>query len=210
MRAMHILLAVVLGFELPVPIYWFILHARVNFWRRHVRAGYWVAVIGAWGVCDWALYHFRALLFHGTAFPAGPVFSTDSALIVTRVAGVAMIVLDLFTLTSVELELGGSRLVGQAELTGKGQLATRGLYTRVRHPRYLGMMAGVLGGCLLVGTQSMWIVGTAWLALTFCMIRLEEQELRLRFGSAYAEYSRRVPALLPLRIKSRDGYIAAK
>jgi protein-S-isoprenylcysteine O-methyltransferase Ste14 len=127
-----------------------------------------------------------------------------------RLGGAALIALDLFTLTSVELELGGSRLVGHAELTGKGQLATSGLYTRVRHPRYSGMMAGVLGGCLLVGTQSMWIVGAAWLALTFCMIRLEEHELRLRFGSAYAEYSRRVPALLPFRIKSRDGYVAAK
>jgi protein-S-isoprenylcysteine O-methyltransferase Ste14 len=210
MRALHILSAVVLGFELPVPIYWFILHARVNFWRRHVRAGYWVAIIGAWGVCDWALYHFRALLFHDTAFPAGPLFGADNARIFMRSIGVALIALDIFTLTSVEMELGGSRLVGHAELTGRGQLATRGLYTRVRHPRYLGMMAGVLGGCLLVGTQSMWIVGVAWLALTFCMIRLEERELRLRFGAAYAEYSRRVPALLPFRVRSRDGYVAAK
>jgi protein-S-isoprenylcysteine O-methyltransferase Ste14 len=210
MRALHILSAVVLGFELPVPVYWFILHARVNFWRRHVRTGYWVAVIGAWGVCDWALYHFRATLFHGAAFPAGPLFGAGTALIVMRLVGAALIALDLFTLTSVELELGGSRLVGHAELTGKGQLATRGLYTRVRHPRYLGMITGVLGGCLLVGTQSMWIVGAAWLALTFCMIRLEEHELRLRFGSAYAEYSRRVPALLPFRIKSRDRYVSAK
>jgi protein-S-isoprenylcysteine O-methyltransferase Ste14 len=210
MRALHILSAVVLGFELPVPIYWFILHARVDFWRRHVRAGYWVAVIGAWGVCDWALYHFRPLLFQRATFPAAPSFGTDIALIFMRSVGVVLIALDVLTLTSVEMELGGSRLVGHAELTGKGQLATRGLYTRVRHPRYLAMMAGVLGGCLLVATQPMWIVGAVWLALVFAMIRLEEHELRLRFGSAYAEYSRRVPALLPIRIKSRNGYVVAK
>jgi protein-S-isoprenylcysteine O-methyltransferase Ste14 len=210
MRAQHILSAIVLGFELPVPVYWFILHARVNFWRRHVHAVYWVAVIGAWGACDWALYRFRVLLFRGAVFPPGPPFGADTALIFMRLAGAVLIALDVFTLTAVELELGGSRLVGHAELTGKGQLATRGLYTHVRHPRYLGMMAGVLGGYLLVGTQSMWMVGAAWLALAFCMIRLEERELRLRFGSAYAEYSRRVPALLPFRVKSRDGYVAAK
>lgn len=196
MRALHILSAIVIGFEVPVPIYWLILHAPVNFWRRHQRPSYWVAILGAWGVGDWLLYHFRAPLFHGAAFPEGV------SPLLTRVLGLALIAVDIFTLTSVEMELGGSRLVGHAELTGRGQLATRGLYTRVRHPRYLGMMAGVLGGCLLVGTQPMWIVGAAWLVLALGTIQLEERELRVRFGNAYAEYARRVPALLPFRLRS--------
>lgn len=196
MRALHILSAIVIGFEMPVPIYWLILHAPVNFWRRHVRPSYWVAILGAWGVGDWLLYYFRAPLFHGAAFPVGisPFWM--------RALGLALIAVDIFTLTSVEMELGGSRLVGHAELTGRGQLATRGLYTRVRHPRYLGMMAGVMGGCLLVGTLPMWVLGMLWLVLALGTIQLEERELRVRFGNAYAEYAARVPALLPFRLRS--------
>jgi protein-S-isoprenylcysteine O-methyltransferase Ste14 len=110
--------------------------------------------------------------------------------------------LELYTLVAVELELGGRRLVGHAELTGRGQLTTRGLYTRVRHPRYLGMMAAVLGGCLLVGSLPLWIAGALWLLLALFTIQLEERELRVRFGSAYADYAERVPALLPFRFRS--------
>ena len=64
------------------------------------------------------------------------------------------------------------------------------------------MMAGVLGGCLLVGTLPMWVLGMLWLVLALGTIQLEERELRVRFGNAYAEYARRVPALLPFRLRS--------
>jgi protein-S-isoprenylcysteine O-methyltransferase Ste14 len=39
-----------------------------------------------------------------------------------------------------------------------------------------------------------------WLAATLIMIRIEERELRQRFGAAYAAYAERVPMLLPLRL----------
>jgi protein-S-isoprenylcysteine O-methyltransferase Ste14 len=96
--------------------------------------------------------------------------------------------------------------VGHAELTGNGQLITRGLYTRVRHPRYLGMIAGVLGGCLLVGTQPMWMLGAVWILAALGSIQMEERELRARFGPAYSEYAQRVP----FRVGSRSGYAAVK
>jgi protein-S-isoprenylcysteine O-methyltransferase Ste14 len=194
MRALHLIAGFILAFEMPVPIYWLILHGRIEFWRRHVRAGYWVAVLAAWGGGGWLLYHFRSQLFLGQLPATG-----------TLVAGAALIALDVFTFTTVELELGGRRLVGHAELTHSGELTTRGLYTRVRHPRYLGMMAAVLGGCLLMGTQWLWIVSALWCLMALGTIRLEERELRLRFGSAYADYAKCVPALLPFRFGPRQG-----
>jgi protein-S-isoprenylcysteine O-methyltransferase Ste14 len=65
------------------------------------------------------------------------------------------------------------------------------------------MMAAVLGGCVLVGSPTLWVVGGVWLVAALGIIRLEERELRRRFGAAYAAYAQRVPALWPLRFGSR-------
>ena len=96
-----------------------------------------------------------------------------------------------------ESELGGRRLVGQAELSAKGELAVRGLYAHLRHPRYLGMMLGVLGVCVLAGSRPLWVVAAVWWLATLGIIRIEERELRERFGATYAAYAERVPMLLP-------------
>jgi len=194
MKALHWLIGIILVFEMPVPVYWLVLHGPVEFWRRqrHVRMAYVFAVLAAWGGGGWLLHHFRRALFSAAyARGAPPVWAL--------VTGLALIGLDLWTLTSVEIALGGRRLVGQAELTRSGALNTSGLYEHVRHPRYLGMMAAVLGGCLLVDSRPLWVVAAFWLILALVSIRLEERELRRRFGAAYAAYAQRVPALLPFR-----------
>jgi protein-S-isoprenylcysteine O-methyltransferase Ste14 len=58
---------------------------------------------------------------------------------------------------------------------------------------------------LLVGSRPLWIVGACWLILTLAIIRLEERELRRRFGPAYAAYARRVPALWPFGARLKQG-----
>jgi protein-S-isoprenylcysteine O-methyltransferase Ste14 len=192
MRTIHWITGIVLAFELPVPFFWLILHGGVEFWRRHVRAGYLLAGVGAWGGGGWLLYSFRASLFPATSRPLWAI-----------VVGLALIAADAWILTIVEMALGGRRLVGHAELTHSGELATRGLYTIVRHPRYLGMALGVLGACLLVGSPQLWIVAALGLGVALVSIRLEERELRARFGPAYTAYAKRVPALLPIRFPAR-------
>jgi protein-S-isoprenylcysteine O-methyltransferase Ste14 len=192
MKALPWLAATMLLFEMPVPVYWLVLHTRIQFWRRHVLAGYWIAIVLAWVGGDGLLYHFRRQLFdwRPATIPSWRV-----------AAGLLLIALDLFAFASSEMQLGARRLVGHAELTGIGQLAVSGLYTRIRHPRYLGMIAGVVGGGLLIGLRPLWIISIFWCALAFSAIALEERELRLRFGSVYSDYARRVPALLPFRFR---------
>jgi protein-S-isoprenylcysteine O-methyltransferase Ste14 len=192
MKALPWLAAIVLFFEMPVPIYWLVLHTRIQFWRQHVLAGYWIAIVLAWGGGDGLLYHFRRQLFDWRAAAASSWLA---------VAGLLLIAVDLFAFASSEMQLGARRLVGHAELTGTGELAISGLYTRVRHPRYLGMIAGVLGSSLLIGLRPLWIISIFWCGLALSVIALEERELRLRFGSAYSDYARRVPALLPFRFR---------
>src|SRR5579872_1064549 len=62
-KAVRLIAIAVLAFEMPVPIYWLILHTPVFFWRRHVRAAFPVAVFAAWGITDSLLYRFRLELF---------------------------------------------------------------------------------------------------------------------------------------------------
>jgi len=192
MRALHRLAVAVLILEMPVPFYWLVLHGGVGFWRKRARLGYLCGVLVAWGGVGSALYHFRAQLFRET-----PGTGALSAWAI--VAGLLLIAADAFTLTTVEMELGGHRLVGHAELTGRGEMTARGLYQWVRHPRYLGMILAVLGASLLGGSQALWIAFAVWMVIALAMIRLEDRELRARFGPAYVDYARRVPALLPLR-----------
>ena len=189
MRSIHWFAGLVLAIELPVPIYWLVVHGGIRFWRGRGRAAYWAGVGAAWGLGGWLLYHFlRPQLFAAKDRPLWAV-----------AAGVALMIADVAIFSIAESELGGRRLVGQAELTGSGEVATRGLYAHARHPRYLGMMLGVLGVCVLAGSTPLWIVSALWWLATLAIIRLEERELRNRFGAAYAAYAKRVPALLPIR-----------
>jgi len=194
MRFLHWFAGLVLAVELPVPIYWLVLHGGIGFWRKHGRGRtpYWVAVGAAWGLGGSMLVYFRADLF---TYAARPLWAI--------VAGAVLMGADVAILSIVETELGGRRLVGQAELTASGELAVHGLYARVRHPRYLGMMLGVLGVCLLAGSRQLWLVAALWWIAARVMIAIEERELRDRFGAAYAAYAKRVPALLPVRLRTR-------
>jgi len=197
-KAVRIIAIAVLAFEMPVPIYWLILHGRVFFWRRHIRAAFPIAVLAAWGIIDFLLYRYRLELFrHDISF--GPAL-----------VGMVLIAFDVFAFSTSEAALGGRRIVGHSELAGSRELIARGLYARVRHPRYLGMMAGVFGSCLIVAAAPLWAASLLWLLLALLTIRAEERELHARLGPAYAAYAERVPALLPFRLRSRDAQASSR
>lgn len=134
--------AVVLFLQLPIPLFWLIVHRKIEFWRKHVRAGYWVAGLSAWGIVAIFLYAFHEHLFLSERAPAWAI-----------AVGLGLMAADAYVLYRVKRDLGRSRLVGQTEMEGGGDLATQGLYARVRHPRYIGMMVAVLGACLVAGSR---------------------------------------------------------
>lgn len=185
---------VVLFLQLPIPLYWFVVHPQVKFWRRHERAAYITGLVAAWGSATAFLLGFRRSLFAAETAPAWAI-----------VAGLALLIFEGFVLVRVKRDLGGARLMGKTELSGGGEIATTGIYARIRHPRYAGSMAAVAGACLLAGTRWMWLVAAIWCVLVLVAILLEERELRERFGDAYVEYCRRVPRFFPLRSRPREG-----
>jgi protein-S-isoprenylcysteine O-methyltransferase Ste14 len=195
MRFLHAVAGFFLFFELPIPIYWLILHPFNSFWRSRVRAAFLFAGLSAWtcgGVLLW--YFHRDLL----AAQRPSWFAIA--------AGIALIAIEIYLFARVERELGSRRLVGHAELTGSGEMFSGGLYAYVRHPRYAGMFCALIGAALIAGTPLLWIVLAVWCPFALLAIGLEERELASRFGPPYETYRKRVPAFLPFRLLSTDKH----
>lgn len=180
-----IIAGVVLFMQLPLPLYWFILHPNTQAWRRHKRAAYLTAALTAWGFGAVFLFLMRQRLYA----PA------DSLL--RSLGGVALIFAEIYLFQRSAKGLGYKRLVGECELSGTGEIVDRGIYARLRNPRYAGSFLAIIGACLVGGTHWMWITAVIWAALMFAAILLEEREMRVRFGAAYNDYCRRVPRFFP-------------
>ncbi|MGH9772617.1 MAG: methyltransferase family protein [Candidatus Acidiferrales bacterium] len=178
--------AVVLFLQLPIPLYWFVLHPNVNFWRRHPKASFIIALLLSWLPVTICIFLFRRELFRQDAPPLWSI-----------VAGLILIFFEGWLFWRLSHDLGATRLIGKAELSGSGEMARHGIYAYIRHPRYAGSFLAILGACLLAGTRVMWIVAPVWCILTLIAIGLEERELHVRFGAAYEEYSRQVPRFMP-------------
>ncbi|MEX0908031.1 MAG: isoprenylcysteine carboxylmethyltransferase family protein [Gemmatimonadota bacterium] len=78
-------------------------------------------------------------------------------------------------------------------------LVTTGPYAVVRHPMYLGLIDFILGSAMFWNDAGLLVVAvlfTVWFTL---QLRIEEQMFATHFGDAWAAYSRRTPALFPLK-----------
>jgi protein-S-isoprenylcysteine O-methyltransferase Ste14 len=171
--------------DLPVPIYWFILHPFTNFWKRNIRAAFLFAGLSSWTAGAIFVITFRHRLL-GENIP----------LPLAAFAALPLIAADFILLFYSGKFLGGKKLVGHAELSGKSELTVTGLYKYVRHPRYTGMIFGIIGACMIAQTKFAAIVGVIWFACMLLSILFEEREMRRRFGPIYEEYSRVTPRFL--------------
>jgi protein-S-isoprenylcysteine O-methyltransferase Ste14 len=180
--------AVVLLLELPVPFYWFILYPNSNYWRTRLA-------LLSWPMIAILLAVFRNQIFV-TAFPRyWEMF-----------AGMAAILLEFWLIVQAKRALGLSRLVGKTEMDGGDEIESGGIYARMRHPRYGGMIVAVVGAGLLSATTTLWIVLAIWTLLVLAAVLLEERDLERRFGTAYLDYCRRMPRFVPNRFRARVGW----
>lgn len=179
---------------LAIPVYWLVLHPFAGFWRKQrLAVAFTFASVVGWAASGALLWLYREQLFAAAAAPAW-----------AKALGLLLLAGEFVMIRQVIRAMGPERLIGRVEMGGGGQLETSGIYARIRHPSYAGMMGAMLGVCLLAGTMTMWVVAAAWFALMRAMIFFEERELIARFGSAYADYRRRVPAFLPFRFFPED------
>ena len=76
-------------------------------------------------------------------------------------------------------------------------LITKGPFSVVRHPRYLMVMIGVVGWCLMSHHSGSYGMGLVSVAGLFLIVHFEEKELLERYGDTYREYQAAVPRIFP-------------
>ena len=147
-----------------------------------------------------AVIHIGAVwLFGKTALDATPFAlepGIETALTVIRWLGIVVLVLAIR-----EYDLGRFSGLSQIRAHRSGRkdpgdeaLVLSGLHRFVRHPLYLGAYMILWGGAGNEFGLATAVWGSLYLAVG---ARHEENALLALYGEAYAEYKRRVPALIP-------------
>jgi len=97
-------------------------------------------------------------------------------------------------------------ILGLPEFSKRNQadkLVTKGIYSHIRHPRYLEVFLALWAIALFSNNLAVYVVGLAYIPLIYLVVILEERELRIRFGTKYVDYCARVPRFIP-RIKAQN------
>ena len=118
--------------------------------------------------------------------------SVDPAL---EYAGLAIMAVGLVILFAGFRALGKS-LTANPVPNEDGLLVTKGIFTVIRHPIYIGLLIITFG---LVISSGVWLQLIVWLALAALLgykMRWEEELLNAKF-KGYAAYKAKVPAVVP-------------
>ena len=194
----YFIAVVVLVAHPPGVLLWFVIHPIAGFWRK-LGAGWTYAILGL------PVVGMMVGLFAVRAQLVSTDFGTSLPLI-----ALGVICLAFATTITVKSKkhLTMAILSGFPELSrsgDKGKLLTEGIYGRIRHPRYVEVILWVLGYALIANYLGMYIMFALTVPAIYFIVVLEERELRDRFGSAYEEYSERVPRFFPRRSTATHG-----
>ena len=91
----------------------------------------------------------------------------------------------------------GTNWSGVPSLKKGHELVTTGPYLAVRHPIYTGIMFGVLGSTLVLGTVGS--LAVLILASLVVVVRVRQEEVLMvsQFGEAYEEYRKKTKTIIP-------------
>lgn len=174
----------------PGILFWYAIHPFSRFWRR-------VGPVGTYTV----LMIPSGLVMYGFFLVREPMLAVDFG---TSYLTIVLSFLALAGAATIAVKrrryLTKKILTGVPELSMDrypGTLLKRGIYGRIRHPRYveltLFVLAYALFGNHLAGYLAFLLTPPAlWLVVVF-----EERELEERFGEEWRNYAREVPRVIP-------------
>lgn len=117
--------------------------------------------------------------------------------IVPLVAGAILYVVGLWAFQRSHADLGTNWSV-TLQVREQHSLVTSGVYRRIRHPMYTGLLIFSLGQAVAVPN---WIAGPSYLVVMVLLVALrlgpEERLMRETFGARYDEYAARTRRLVP-------------
>ena len=191
MNAVRYYLALLLlSFTPPAFLYWLSIHPFVRFWRR-------LGLRLALGINCAALLVLAAMIFMFRKPLLSVDFGTNPVLIGLAVP---LLVVSGAMRKRLSKQLGLAILTGIPELAPeqhRTSLLTEGIYSRMRHPRYVQALLGVAAYTLICNYLATYVLFFAVLAIILLVVPIEERELRRRFGAEYEDYCVRVPRFIP-------------
>lgn len=180
----------------PAPFFWLLIHPAIEFWRRQGTRAYWIA-LPVWSLMGYVLVQLRVPIFE-RRIDRGAL---------TWTLGAGCIVLVMWLDRQVSRQFSLRRIVGIPEIhpeRGVGEVVRGGIYSQLRHPRYLGYILTFFGLALLTGALGIFALAIVTVLMYLIVAPLEERELRERYGAAYEAYAREVPRFIP-RLRRRFG-----
>lgn len=178
-------------------LFWLVVHPFVRLWRRlGPPLSYTLLVVLTVGVAA-VVYLLRE-----------PILSVDfgtNYLLVALAAPIygAAVWLSL----RIRRHLTFRTFVGVPELSARsdgGPLLMEGVYARVRHPRYVAVLFGLISVALFSNYLALYVLVPVGAAGLWLIVLLEENELVERFGDEYEMYRDRVPMFVPKRGSMTD------
>jgi protein-S-isoprenylcysteine O-methyltransferase Ste14 len=172
-----------------VPLFWFMVHPRAHKWREHERSPFRVLVpawLTMWAGIGAITGHWRNVRCFSTPWtwiPAAMLFASG-----------------VFLYSRSGAQFSWAQLGGLPEVRADHKddhLITTGIRARVRHPVYLAHLCEMLAWSIGTGLLVCWTLTAFAMVTGTVMIRMEDAELKGRFGEEYLEYQARVPAVVP-------------
>jgi len=81
-------------------------------------------------------------------------------------------------------------------LRKKNELVTTGIYSKVRHPIYLGIILWQFGFALIFNALYALVFSTVYIFAILIIIKIEEQDILKKYGKEYEKYIKKVPSKL--------------
>jgi protein-S-isoprenylcysteine O-methyltransferase Ste14 len=186
----HVLTLLMLMFMPGAVLFWFLVHPFIRFWRR-------LGLRRALAIYYTLMVAFVAGVFLLRKTLLAVDFGTNPVLIAVAVP---MLAASIVLRRKISRHLRFSTLGGLPELAPESHpqpLLTEGIYSRIRHPRYVEALLVMASLALIANNLASyvnWIIGIPSVLL---IVRIEEHELRDRFGAEYEAYCARVPRFVP-------------
>jgi protein-S-isoprenylcysteine O-methyltransferase Ste14 len=188
--ARYIIAILVIASSPPSWLLWLAIHPFAAFWRR-------IGPVWTYVLLGLPVVGYIAVVWFLRKTLVGRDFGTN---VFTMALAVISLIAAALLKRSVIVQLKFAQLSGIPELSTQkypGKLLTEGIYGRIRNPRYIEAQLWTLAYVLFANYLGAYIVVVLGLPLMYLVVRLEESELKERFGTAYEEYCRRVPRFVP-------------
>jgi protein-S-isoprenylcysteine O-methyltransferase Ste14 len=178
---------------LPAAIvYWFAVHPFAGLWRR---IGHGVGLVAGFAVLGLTAF------VCGLAAPGWLHAEYGFSWLLT-LAGLVFFVAALWIQRLRKPYLNFRALVGIPQLSNDPadlKLFTEGIYSRIRHPRYVEVILATIAYALFANyLAGYWIVAFA-VAGILAVVWFEERDLKARFGQSWVAYAAKTPRFVPRR-----------